>query len=164
MHVRKYNESLDYHRQSLVLCPHNPATYSAMGFSYSLQGNYLEAVDCFHKVFCQIFFIFIMEFWPLLHITLTSLPLINIFWFGAMAAIYLRMALKYFKYFRFWSVESKEMFKNRYKNQIYRCNIPLSFYFLSDWISTRSVLEALCERLLTRTKDTLARHHKISFY
>lgn len=47
--LKKYKEALNYHRQSLVLCPQNPSTLSAMGYAYALNGDYAEAVDCFHK-------------------------------------------------------------------------------------------------------------------
>lgn len=49
-----------------------------------------------------------------------------------------------------------------------RFSIPLSLYVLSHRISTRRskecVLEALCERPLTRTKETLVWRDKIPFY
>jgi len=47
---RKYEESLKYHRQALVLCPHTASILSAMGYTYALTGRYSNAVDCFHKV------------------------------------------------------------------------------------------------------------------
>ena len=46
---RKYDDALEYHRQSLVLCPQNPATLSAIGYVYLLTGRSAEAVDYFHK-------------------------------------------------------------------------------------------------------------------
>jgi len=46
----KYDESLKYHRQALVLCPQTASTLSAMGYTYALIGSYSAAVDCFHKV------------------------------------------------------------------------------------------------------------------
>ena len=46
----KYEESLKYHRQALVLAPQAASTLSAMGYTYALIGSYSTAVDCFHKV------------------------------------------------------------------------------------------------------------------
>jgi len=46
----KYEDSLKYHRQALVLCPQTASTLSAMGYTYALTGRYSNAVECFHKV------------------------------------------------------------------------------------------------------------------
>ena len=51
---RKYEEALEFHRQALVLCPQNSSTFSAMGYVYSLMGNFSTAIDYFHKVMDQI--------------------------------------------------------------------------------------------------------------
>lgn len=42
---RKYDESLDYHRQALILCPENPSTFSSMGYVYALTGNQWHIID-----------------------------------------------------------------------------------------------------------------------
>ena len=47
---RKYDEALEYHRQSLVLLPHSASSLSAMGYVYALKGLFHESVTCFHKV------------------------------------------------------------------------------------------------------------------
>ncbi|KAL3846820.1 hypothetical protein ACJMK2_017774 [Sinanodonta woodiana] len=47
--LKKYEEALEYHQQSLVLEPQNPSTYSAIGFVYALMGDNVKAVDYFHK-------------------------------------------------------------------------------------------------------------------
>uniref|UniRef100_T1JHN4 peptidylprolyl isomerase n=1 Tax=Strigamia maritima TaxID=126957 RepID=T1JHN4_STRMM len=47
--LKKYNESLQYHRQALVLCPQNAATFSAIGFTHALVGTNAAAVDYFHR-------------------------------------------------------------------------------------------------------------------
>ena len=49
MFYRKYEASLDYHRQALTLSPHNASTYSAMGYVYMLSGRYMAAVEYYHK-------------------------------------------------------------------------------------------------------------------
>ena len=54
VYYRKYEEALEFHRQALVLCPQNSSTFSAMGYVYSLMGNFSTAIDYFHKVFEQI--------------------------------------------------------------------------------------------------------------
>ena len=45
----KYNDSLDFHQQALVLVPLSYSTYSAIGYVYALQGEYVFAVEAFHK-------------------------------------------------------------------------------------------------------------------
>ncbi|XP_066268069.1 cell division cycle protein 16 homolog [Branchiostoma lanceolatum] len=45
----RYEESLTYHRQALVLCPQNPSTMAAIGFVHSLQSHFDMAIDYFHK-------------------------------------------------------------------------------------------------------------------
>lgn len=47
--MRKYEESLDYHRQAMILSPQNCSTYAAIGFVYSLMFKWSEAVEYFHK-------------------------------------------------------------------------------------------------------------------
>ncbi|XP_072035292.1 cell division cycle protein 16 homolog isoform X2 [Amphiura filiformis] len=47
--LKKYEQALDFHRQALVLCPQNSSTFSAMGYVYSLMGNFSMAIDYFHK-------------------------------------------------------------------------------------------------------------------
>ncbi|XP_054280788.1 cell division cycle protein 16 homolog [Macrosteles quadrilineatus] len=47
--LKKYEESLRYHQQALVLSPQNASTLACIGFVHSLQGNLTEAVDTFHK-------------------------------------------------------------------------------------------------------------------
>ena len=49
LRFRKYDEALEYHRQSLVLVPQNAATLSSIGYVYILTGRSAEAVDYFHK-------------------------------------------------------------------------------------------------------------------
>ncbi|KAG1682927.1 Cell division cycle protein 16 [Nymphon striatum] len=47
--MKRFDDSLDYHLQSLVLCPQNASTLSAIGYVYSLMGKTYESVDYFHK-------------------------------------------------------------------------------------------------------------------
>ncbi|XP_038050279.1 cell division cycle protein 16 homolog [Patiria miniata] len=47
--LKKYEEALEFHRQALVLCPHSPSSYSAIGYVYSLMGDFAMAIDYFHK-------------------------------------------------------------------------------------------------------------------
>ncbi len=47
---RKFEDSLEYHRQALMLCPQNASTLSAIGYVHTLMGNSAPAVDYFHKV------------------------------------------------------------------------------------------------------------------
>lgn len=47
--MKKYEQSLDYHRQAMVLSPQNSTTYVAIGFVYSLMFKWHEAVENFHK-------------------------------------------------------------------------------------------------------------------
>ncbi|XP_015795039.1 cell division cycle protein 16 homolog [Tetranychus urticae] len=47
--LKKYEESLEYHKQALVLSPLNPSTYSAIGFVYAWMKQYRNAVNYFHK-------------------------------------------------------------------------------------------------------------------
>ena len=47
--LEKYNDSLFYHQQALVLIPMSASTYSAIGYVQSLQGDLVEAVEAFHK-------------------------------------------------------------------------------------------------------------------
>ena len=47
--MRKYEESLDCHRQAMILSPQNSTTYVAIGFVYSLMFKWHEAVENFHK-------------------------------------------------------------------------------------------------------------------
>lgn len=47
--MRRYEESLDFHRQAMVLSPQNSTTYVAIGFVYSLMFKWNEAVENFHK-------------------------------------------------------------------------------------------------------------------
>ena len=47
---RRYEESLEYHRQALILSPQSSSTLSSIGYVHALIGNYSDAVDYFHKV------------------------------------------------------------------------------------------------------------------
>ncbi|KAJ8962122.1 hypothetical protein NQ318_018079 [Aromia moschata] len=47
--LKKYEEALDYHNQSLLLTPQSASTYSAIAYVHVLMGHYDEAVDWFHK-------------------------------------------------------------------------------------------------------------------
>ncbi|XP_064615248.1 cell division cycle protein 16 homolog [Liolophura sinensis] len=47
--LKKYEESLEYHKHALVLSPQNPSTYSAIGYVHVIMGNNMEALDYFHK-------------------------------------------------------------------------------------------------------------------
>lgn len=47
--LKKYEESLEYHRQALILSPQNPSTFSAIGYVYALMGQFSKAIDYFHK-------------------------------------------------------------------------------------------------------------------
>ncbi|XP_033637648.1 cell division cycle protein 16 homolog [Asterias rubens] len=47
--LKKYDQSLDYHRQALVLCPHSPSSFSAIGYVHTLMGDFSTAIDYFHK-------------------------------------------------------------------------------------------------------------------
>ncbi|RXM33861.1 Cell division cycle protein 16-like [Acipenser ruthenus] len=44
----KYDQALEYHRQALVLIPQHASTYSAIGYVYSLMGDFESAIDYFH--------------------------------------------------------------------------------------------------------------------
>ncbi|XP_046543202.1 cell division cycle protein 16 homolog [Haliotis rubra] len=46
---KKYEDALEYHKQAEMICPQNPSTYSAIGYVYSLMGDNMKAVDCFHR-------------------------------------------------------------------------------------------------------------------
>lgn len=46
---KKYDESLRYHEQALVLKPQCAPTYTAIGFVYALKGNLERAVDYLHR-------------------------------------------------------------------------------------------------------------------
>lgn len=45
----KYTESLDFHKEALVLAPLSASTYSAIGYVQSLCGDLADAVESFHK-------------------------------------------------------------------------------------------------------------------
>jgi len=45
----KYEESIGYHRQALVLRPLSASTYSSIGYVHALRGDLLEAIESFHK-------------------------------------------------------------------------------------------------------------------
>nr|XP_054771442.1 cell division cycle protein 16 homolog [Lytechinus pictus] len=47
--LKRYEESLEYHRQALILSPQNPSTFSAIGYVYALMGQFSIAIDYFHK-------------------------------------------------------------------------------------------------------------------
>uniref|UniRef100_A0A1B6LCT4 Cell division cycle protein 16 homolog n=1 Tax=Graphocephala atropunctata TaxID=36148 RepID=A0A1B6LCT4_9HEMI len=47
--LKKYDESLRYHQQALLLSPQNASTISCIGFIMALQGHVAEAVELFHK-------------------------------------------------------------------------------------------------------------------
>ncbi|MGH0170218.1 UNVERIFIED_CONTAM: hypothetical protein FKN15_068674 [Acipenser sinensis] len=46
--LKKYDQALEYHRQALVLIPQHASTYSAIGYVYSLMGDFESAIDYFH--------------------------------------------------------------------------------------------------------------------
>ncbi|MBN3277680.1 CDC16 protein, partial [Polyodon spathula] len=46
--LKKYEQALEYHRQALVLIPQHASTYSAIGYVYSLMGDFENAIDYFH--------------------------------------------------------------------------------------------------------------------
>ena len=45
----RYQESVAFHQQALVLSPLNPSTYSALGYVQTLTGDLTNAVESFHK-------------------------------------------------------------------------------------------------------------------
>ena len=45
----KYRDSLEFHKQALVLSPLSASTFSAIGFTHALMGDNAEAVEAFHK-------------------------------------------------------------------------------------------------------------------
>ena len=45
----RYQESISFHQQALVLSPLNPSTYSALGYVQTLTGDLTNAVENFHK-------------------------------------------------------------------------------------------------------------------
>ena len=45
----RYQESISFHQQALVLSPLNPSTYSALGYVQTLTGDLTNAVESFHK-------------------------------------------------------------------------------------------------------------------
>ncbi|XP_052104974.1 cell division cycle protein 16 homolog [Mytilus californianus] len=47
--LKKYEESLEYHRRAQIISPQCPSTFSAIGYCYVLMGNNMMAVDYFHK-------------------------------------------------------------------------------------------------------------------
>ncbi|XP_074658547.1 cell division cycle protein 16 homolog [Tubulanus polymorphus] len=47
--LKKYDESLEFHRRALILSPQNPSTYSTIGYVYALTGESSLAVDYFHR-------------------------------------------------------------------------------------------------------------------
>lgn len=47
--LQKYEESLDFHNQALLLHPQSASTYSAIAYVNVLMENYEEAVEWFHK-------------------------------------------------------------------------------------------------------------------
>ncbi|XP_073980642.1 cell division cycle protein 16 [Rhodnius prolixus] len=51
--LKKYEKSLEYHREALVLSPLNPSTLSSIGFVQALIGQTAEAAESFHKALSQ---------------------------------------------------------------------------------------------------------------
>ncbi|KAN0012171.1 hypothetical protein ACTFIU_007469 [Dictyostelium citrinum] len=47
--LRKFELASHYYTMSLSLLPNNPSTYSALGFTHHLQGNFDEAIDYYHQ-------------------------------------------------------------------------------------------------------------------
>ncbi|KAF7278115.1 cell division cycle protein 16 [Rhynchophorus ferrugineus] len=47
--LKKYEESLEFHSQALLLQPQSASTFSAIAYVHVLMENYDEAVDWFHK-------------------------------------------------------------------------------------------------------------------
>lgn len=47
---RRFTEALSYHRHALSVLPQNPTTLTNIGFVQALQGNFVDAIDTFHKV------------------------------------------------------------------------------------------------------------------
>ena len=45
----KFQESLEYHQQALVLQPMTHSTYAAIGYAHALLGDLIEAVEAFHR-------------------------------------------------------------------------------------------------------------------
>jgi len=44
-----YEQAVRYYEQCLSICPTKSSTYTALGFTRHLQGQYDTAVDCYHK-------------------------------------------------------------------------------------------------------------------
>ncbi|ESN99613.1 hypothetical protein HELRODRAFT_113698 [Helobdella robusta] len=47
--LKKFQNSIKYHKEALTLLPNNSSTYSALGYTYALSGDYQSSIDCFHK-------------------------------------------------------------------------------------------------------------------
>ena len=45
----RYQESISFHQQALVLSPLNPSTYSALGYEQTLTRDLTNAVESYHK-------------------------------------------------------------------------------------------------------------------
>ena len=45
----KFQESLEYHQQALVLQPMTHSTYAAIGYAHALLGDLVESVEAFHR-------------------------------------------------------------------------------------------------------------------
>jgi anaphase-promoting complex subunit 6 len=44
-----YDSAVMYYEQCLSICPAKASTYTALGFTRHLQGDYDQAIDCYHK-------------------------------------------------------------------------------------------------------------------
>ena len=45
----RYQESISFHQQALVLSPLNPGTYSTLGYVQTLTGDLTNAVESYYK-------------------------------------------------------------------------------------------------------------------
>ncbi|CAI6347241.1 unnamed protein product [Macrosiphum euphorbiae] len=51
--MKNYDKALEYHKQALVISPMNTSTLTCIGFVQSLNNNFRDAVDTFHKALGQ---------------------------------------------------------------------------------------------------------------
>jgi tetratricopeptide (TPR) repeat protein len=46
---RDLDSAIQSYERCLTINPKNPATYTALGFTYHLKGEFREALNCYHK-------------------------------------------------------------------------------------------------------------------
>jgi anaphase-promoting complex subunit 6 len=48
--LKKYNDSLEFHRKALSLCPTNASTWSSIGLTCIFLNKFDDAIEYFHQV------------------------------------------------------------------------------------------------------------------